>query len=150
MQLSEMMEFARENEVLQSKVHQFTLSLFGPRDLISLQDAITRNIQEIFLVPHAVMRVWKENPPSVEVLAFADQLQKPVCIHHAVHDTAAWFGESATHLKSLAYLPLRSGGQSTGLLILSSEDAKRFYPEMGTLFLQRIAEIASSALRPML
>lgn len=150
MQLSEMMEFARENEVLQGKVHQFTLSLFGPRDLIGLQDAITRNIQEIFLVPHAVMRVWKEIPPSAEVLAFADQLQKPVCIHHAVHDTAGWFGDSATRLKSFAYLPLRSGGQSTGLLILSSEDAKRFYPEMGTLFLQRIAEIASGALRPML
>jgi len=33
---------------------------------------------------------------------------------------------------------------------LASEDAQRFYPGMGTLFLQRIAEIVSSALRPAL
>ncbi len=148
-QLGEMMEFARENEVLQDKLHHFTLSLFGSRDLISLQDATTRNLREIFMVPHVALHVWKGNPPSTEVLAFTDQLQKPVCIHHAVHDTAEWFGESTPHLKSFAYLPLRSGEQSTGLLILSSEDAKRFYPEMGTLFLQRIAEIVSNALQPM-
>ncbi|MDH4285285.1 MAG: DUF484 family protein, partial [Gallionellaceae bacterium] len=125
-------------------------SLFGPRDLISLQDVITRNLQEIFLVPHVALHVWKGVPPSAEVLAFTDELQNPVCVHHAVHDTAGWFGESAPHLKSFAYLPLRSGEQSTGLLILASEDAKRFYPEMGTLFLQRIAETVSHALHPML
>ena len=148
--LGEMMEYARENEVLQDKVHQFTLSLFGPRDLISLQDTINRNLREIFLVPHVALHVWKGIPPSAEVLAFTDELQKPVCMHHAVHDTAGWFGESAPHLKSFAYLPLRSGEQSTGLMILASEDAKRFYPEMGTLFLQRIAETVSSAMQPML
>jgi uncharacterized protein YigA (DUF484 family) len=32
------------------------------------------------------------------------------------------------------------------MLIIASEDAQRFYPEMGTIFLQRIAEIVSAAL----
>lgn len=148
--LREMVEFARENEVLQDKVHRFALSLFGARDLIGLQDAISRNLREIFSVPHVALHVWKGLPPSAEMLAFADQQQKPVCTHHAVHDTSSWFGESAPHLKSFAYLPLRSGEQSTGMLILASEDAQRFYPEMGTLFLQRIAEIVSAALQPRL
>lgn len=148
--LREMVEFARENDVLQDKVHRFTLSLFGARDLIGLQDAVSRNLREIFSVPHVALHVWKGLPPSAEMLAFADQQQKPVCTHHAVHDTSNWFGESAPHLKSFAYLPLRSGEQSTGMLILASEDAKRFYPEMGTLFLQRIAEIVSAALQPRL
>ncbi|MBI4938287.1 MAG: DUF484 family protein [Nitrosomonadales bacterium] len=148
--LREMVEFARENDVLQDKVHRFTLSLFGARDLIGLQDAISRNLREIFSVPHVALHVWKGLPPSAEMLAFADQQQKPACTHHAVHDTSNWFGESAPHLKSFAYLPLRSGEQSTGMLILASEDAKRFYPEMGTLFLQRIAEIVSAALQPRL
>ncbi|MDH4284987.1 MAG: DUF484 family protein, partial [Gallionellaceae bacterium] len=82
--LGEMMAYARENEALQDKVHQFMLSLFGPRDLISLQDVITRNLQEIFLVPHVALHVWKGVPPSAEVLAFTDELQNPVCVHHAV------------------------------------------------------------------
>ena len=145
--LHEMVEFAKENDALQDKVHQFNLALFGAHDLIGLQDVIMRNLREIFVVPHVALHVWKGRPPSAEVLAFTDQQQKPVCTHHAVHDTLNWFGESAPHLHSFAYLPLRAGDQSFGLLILASEDAKRFYPEMGTLFLQRIAEIVSSALR---
>ncbi|MBI5658045.1 MAG: DUF484 family protein [Nitrosomonadales bacterium] len=166
--LREMVEYGKENDALQDKVHRFTLTLFGARDLIGLQESITRNLREIFSVPHVALHVWKGMPPSAEVLAFADQ-QKPVCAHRAVHGTAGWFGESAPHLKSFAYLPLREGGgeavgrpdapplhglreggQSAGLLILASEDANRFYPEMGTQFLQRIAEIVSAALQPRL
>ena len=148
--LHEMVRFAQDNDSLQQKVHQFTLALFGVRDLMSLQNVITQNLREIFAVPHVVLHIWKGLPPSLEVLAFADQQLQPVCVHHAFHDTLAWFGESAGHLRSFAYLPLRTDEQSIGLLILASEDAQRFYPGMGTLFLQRIAEIVSSALRPSL
>ncbi len=146
--LHELVEFAKENDALQHKVHQFTLALFGAPDLLTLQDVITRSLREIFSVPHVALHVWKGLPPCAEVLAFADQQPHPVCTHHAVHDTQTWFGESAGHLRSFAYLPLCAGDQSIGLLILASEDAQRFYPEMGTVFLQRIAEIVSSALRP--
>ncbi len=146
--LHELVEFAKENDALQHKVHQFTLALFGAPDLLTLQDVITRSLREIFSVPHVALHVWKGLPPCAEVLAFADQQPHPVCTHHAVHDTQTWFGESAGHLRSFAYLPLRAGDQSIGLLILASEDAQRFYPEMGTVFLQRIAETVSSALRP--
>jgi len=148
--LHEMVEFAKENDALQHKVHQFTLALFGASDLMTLQDVISRNLREIFAVPHVALHVWKGLPPCAEVLAFADRQPQPVCTHHAVHDTLTWFGESAEHLRSFAYLPLRVGDQSIGLLILASEDAQRFYPEMGTVFLQRIAETVSSALRPYL
>lgn len=145
--LFEWMDIARENEALQDKVHQYTLALFGVHDLATLQEVATRNLREIFSVPHAVIHIWKEQPPSTEVIAFADQHTRPVCAHQAVHDTQSWFGENAEHLRSFAYLPLRNNSQSIGLLILASEDAQRFYPEMGTVFLQRIAEIASNAMQ---
>lgn len=148
--LHEMVTLAKDNDALQQKVHQFTLALFGAQDLMSLQNIITQNLREIFSVPHAVLHIWKGLPPSAEVLAFADQQLLPVCIHHALHDTLPWFGESAAHLHSFAYLPLRADEKSIGLLILASEDSQRFYPGMGTMFLQRIAEIVSSALRPSL
>jgi len=32
------------------------------------------------------------------------------------------------------------------LLALASEDAQRFYPEMGTLYLQRLGEVAAASL----
>lgn len=147
--LADLVEFAKENEALQSKVHDYTLALFGARDLYSQQEVTVRNLREIFSVPHAVIHLWKEQPPSTEVMAFADQHAKPICAHQAVHDTQSWFGESGAHLRSFAYLPLRKGHdeQSFGLLVLASEDVQRFYPEMGTVFLQRIAETVSSALQ---
>lgn len=148
--LHEMLTFAKENDVLQNKVQQFTLALFGVHDLMGLQDIVARNLREIFTVPHVALHVWKGLPPSAEVLAFADEHKQPVCAHHAVHETLGWFGEVAAHLHSFAYLPLHANGQSIGLLVLASEDAHRFYPEMGTVFLQRIAETVSSALQPRL
>ncbi len=148
--LHDLIEFARENDALQLKIHQFTLALFGAHSLLDLQDLISSNLREIFAVPHVALHVWKGLPPSAEVLSFSDQQKQPVCTHHALHDTLNWFGESAPHLHSFAYLPLRNGDQSIGLLVLASEDVQRFYPEMGTVFLQRVAEIISSALQPTL
>ncbi|MEE8529992.1 MAG: DUF484 family protein, partial [Nitrosomonadaceae bacterium] len=56
-----------------------------------------------------------------------------------------WFGESATHLRSFSMIPLRAK-QTFGLLVLGSEEAQRFYPEMGTLYLKRLGELVSTAI----
>lgn len=148
--LHELIEFARDNEALQLKVHQFTQSLFGTKNMLDLQETVANRLREIFEVPHIALHVWKGLPPSAEVLSFSDQQLTPVCTHHAIHETLSWFGDNAPHLRSFAYLPLRSGDESIGLLILASEDAQRFYPEMGTLFLQRISDTVSNALKPWL
>ncbi len=146
--LKELLVFGKENDELQNKVHQFACELFSARSLEAVQESVTTQMRERFAVPHVAMRVWEAAPPSAEMLTFSDQTPLPVCMHRAMYDTNAWFGEGATHLRSFAYLPLRHGEHSIGLLILASEDQQRFYPEMGTLFLQRIAEIAAAALRP--
>jgi len=41
---------------------------------------------------------------------------------------------------------LRRDGATFGVVALASEDPKRFYPEMGTLYLARIGELVSHAL----
>jgi len=148
--LHDLLTFAKENDALQHKVHEFTTSLFAARDLATLQDLIPHLLRDIFAVPHAALRLWQVNPPSMEVLVFTDGQTTPVCVQQPVHDTAEWFGESAAQLNSFAYLPLHAGSVSIGLLVLASEDKQRFYPEMGTVFLQRIAEAVESALHPYL
>jgi len=148
--LREMITFAQDNDALQHKVHEFVVALFAARDLATLQEMIPHLLRDIFAIPHTVLRLWQTNPPSAEVLAFADAQAQPVCLHHAAHDSATWFGERAAQLHSYAYLPLHAGSETIGLLVLASEDKQRFYPEMGTVFLQRIAEAVSSALHPYL
>ncbi len=148
--LNELLVFAKENDALQNKVHEFTMALFAARDLVTLQEMIPHLLRDIFAVPHVALRVWQITPPGTEVQRFADTQVKPVCVPVAPHDTASWFGESAALLNSYAYLPLHAGIASIGLLILASEDKQRFYPEMGTVFLQRIADAVSCALHPYL
>ena len=148
--LREMLALAKENDALQDKTHEFVNALFAGRDLGTLQEMIPHLLRDIFAVPHTVLRLWQVNPPSAEVMTFADAQVQPVCLHHAAQDTAAWFGENAAKLHSFAYLPLHAGSETIGLLVLASEDKQRFYPEMGTVFLQRIADAVGSALHPYL
>lgn len=148
--LREMISVAQDNDALQHKVHEFVIALFSARDLATLTEMIPHLMRDIFAIPHTVLHLWQSNPPSAEVLAFADAQAQPVCLHHPARDTAAWFDGHASQLHSYAYLPLRKDADTTGLLVLASEDKQRFYPEMGTVFLQRIAEAVSSALQPWL
>lgn len=56
-----------------------------------------------------------------------------------------WFGPDAKYLQSFSIIPLRRK-RTIGLLVMGSPDAERFYPDMGTLYLERLGELVSSAL----
>jgi uncharacterized protein len=146
--LREMISIAQDNDALQRKVHEFVIALFAARNLATLQEMIPHLLRDIFAIPHTVLHLWQTQPPSAEVLAFVESQPQPVCLHHPAHDTASWFGEHTPQLHSYAYLPLRAGTDTIGLMVIASEDKQRFYPEMGTVFLQRIAEAVSSAMQP--
>jgi uncharacterized protein YigA (DUF484 family) len=148
--LHELLLLAKENDGLQYKVHEFIMALFAAQDLATLKDMVPHLLGDIFNVPHSVLRLWQTHPPSAEMLAFADAQAQPICLHHPAHDSAAWFSMMHGQLHSYAYLPLYAGSDTVGMLVLASEDKQRFYPEMGTVFLQRIAEAVASALHPYL
>ncbi len=148
--LSEMIQFGEENDAIGEKVHRLTLALVGTPDAPALLHAATFNLREDFAVPHVALRVWhpdmaQDAPVSDAVRTFAAGLVHPHCGPLAMADTAAFFGEAAPLLKSYAYVALR-GKDTFGLLVLASEDAQRFYPEMGTLYLTRIGEVIAACL----
>lgn len=148
--LTEMIQFGEENDVISEKVHRLVLALLGARDLAALRHAADFNLREDFAVPHVALRLWHpgaadEQPASEATRSFAAGLLHPHCGPLAMADTAGFFGEAAPLLKSYAYVPLR-GADTFGLLLLASEDAQRFYPEMGTLYLTRIGELVAAGL----
>jgi len=151
--LSELIQFGEENDVISEKVHRLTLAMIAARDLPTMQHAATFNLREDFAVPHVALRIWHagassdapESSTSEATRAFAAGLLHPHCGPLAMADTAVLFGEAAPLLKSFAYVALR-GKETFGLLALASEDAQRFYPEMGTLYLTRIGEVAAACL----
>ena len=152
--LGELIRFGEQNDAIADKLHRMTLALMGARGVPAVLHVLQFNLREDFAVPHVAIRIWgdlenadPENQlaASAESRNFANGLNAPYCSTHAMLDTGTWFGEAAPHLRSFAYLPL-CGEQALGLLALASEDPQRFYPEMGTLYLRRLAEIAATAL----
>lgn len=151
--LGELIRFGEENDAISEKVHRLVLALAGARDLPALLHAASYNLREDFAVPHVVLKVWHpgvaadaaEAGASEATRSFVTGLLHPHCGPLAMADTAGLFGEAAPLLKSWSYVPLR-GKETFGLLALASEDAQRFYPEMGTLYLTRIGEIIAACL----
>jgi len=77
--------------------------------------------------------------------AQVETMGAPQCGPAAASPFLAWFGDARDHVRSLALVPLGQT-KSFGLLALGSEDAQRFYPEMGTLYLRRIGELFAASL----
>ena len=152
--LRELIQFGEENDAIGDKVHRIATALLAASDIRGALNAVYLSLREDFAVPHVALRVWRSSnhsdlpefkPASEASREFAASLANPHCSAHAMVDTAALFGEAAAHLRSFSYVPLRDS-ETFGLLALASEDAQRFYPEMGTLYLKRIGELISASL----
>lgn len=154
--LRELIAFGEENDAVSAKVHNLACRLMGATGLDASLDTLYLDLLDHFAVPHVAVRLWnvaEENPDTKEfaevapeMRQFVSQMTVPYCGHHAVYESQAWFGEAAPHLKSFALVELKHDDVHFGAIALGSEDAKRFYPEMGTLYLKRIGELMSHAL----
>ena len=146
--LRELIDFGEENDAISDKVHRLALALLAAPDLASVLHALQFNLREDFAVPSVSIRAWRGNGlegASEATREFAASLTQPYCSSRAMVDTLSLLGDAGAQLRSFAYLPLRDT-DTFGLIVLASGDAQRFYPEMGTLYLKRIGEMASAAL----
>lgn len=155
--LSELIRFGEENDAISERVHRLSLGLLAARNFDALVATVTHNLSEDFQVPHVALRLWAKpqdkgdagseefNTVDPEFRNWVNGLATPYCGHRPGLDISNWFGDTSVPLKSFAMVALR-GEQSFGLLVLASEDERRFYPEMGTLYLKRIGELVSVAL----
>jgi uncharacterized protein YigA (DUF484 family) len=157
--LAELIQFGEENDAIGEKMHRLCLALCPAAELQATLQALYYNLREDFAVPHAALRVWagapgatagdvaEFAPVSEELRRYAQGLEHPLCGGDANVEVLSWFGDAAEHLHSIACVPLRDGAKNCiGMLALASEDPKRFYPEMGTLYLKRLGELLSAAL----
>ncbi len=158
--LAELIQFGEENDAIGGKMHRLCLALLPAGDLQALLQALYYNVREDFGVPHAALRVWSPErspaaadipefaPVSEDLRRYAESLEHPYCGADAHAEARSWFGDTAAQLRSAACMPLRDAGNAcSGMLVLASEDPTRFFPEMGTLYLQRLSELLSAAMR---
>ena len=150
--LADLLRFGEENDAISEKVHRLAVALVGARDFPALVRSLYFHLREDFAVPHVALRVWgKSVPVDFEEARpvddaqrrFADTLGGPQCGAASGNPFAPCFGEAAEHVRSMALVPL---GEATvfGMLAMGSEDPKRFYADMGTLYLRRIGELCAA------
>ncbi|HEY3328291.1 MAG TPA: DUF484 family protein [Novimethylophilus sp.] len=157
LKLGELIQFGEENDAIGERVHRLSLGLLSVRNFDALVATVTHNLSEDFQVPHVALRLWAApqnhddagseefNDVDAEIRNWAGGLTTPYCGHRPGLDISNWFGDIGAPLKSFAMVALR-GENAFGLLVMASEDERRFYPEMGTLYLKRIGELVSVAL----
>lgn len=152
--LRELISFGEENDAIGEKMHRLSVALMAAQDLASALFVLAFNLREDFDVPHVAIRVWgveadcrdlpELEPVSADVQSLAEGVGTAHCGVHLAPELLAWFGEAGPHLRSFALVPIRYG-RTLGLMVLASGDAQRFYPEMGTLYLARLGELAGAA-----
>jgi uncharacterized protein YigA (DUF484 family) len=155
--LAELIQFGEENDGISEKLHALSLALVTatlPQDITA---ALAIHLRDGFAVPHHAVRVWTltgepmpglGDPVSQAVRDSVAAMPHPVCGPLAVPEASDWFGEVSPHLRAFASIPLRPAPAAApiGLLVLASEEAKRFYPGMGTLYLERLSQLVGAAL----
>ncbi|RQW29841.1 DUF484 family protein [Rhodobacteraceae bacterium CH30] len=151
-QLAQWQQQARENAVLLDRMHQLTLSLLPRHSTNACVQAALDCFEQQFGLNRVVIRLWGSSQLAPDLRAStvlqqqAHKLHAPSCGHYASEELVACFLPEPV-LQSFAKLSLRSpDGEAFGLLVIASEDADRFSPELDTHYLAQIGTILSHAL----
>ena len=156
-QHNQLIQVASDNEKLMYRLHQLTLELMSMSDMPSFFDLLSEalltefkadilNITlfnlEIEAGPKTpIFHIRRDDP---ELQQFNDYLEKgqSICgrLNHNKRDHL--FGTRAQWVQSMVLVPMGNDG----MLAIGSSDPARFYPGMGTLFLDLLADVVTSRL----
>ena len=159
-QLNQLVQVAAENEQLMTRLHQLTLELMlisSRKEFFthlgnSLLHDFSADILQICLFDQDIARDAGEDVKHLraddpEMEAFQVHLDKDrsVCGRLSESKLEFLFGSKARWVQSTALVPLGEKGEH-GMMAIGSSDDARFYPGMGTLFLDLLANVIASSL----
>jgi len=155
--LNQLIQVASDNEKLMTRLHQLTLELMAMGDLPSFFDLLSEallsefkaDILNITLFDHKIeanaktplFHIKRDDP---EMQQFKEHLEKGVSVCGRLNRNKRdyLFGARAQWVQSTALVPMGDDG----MLAIGSSDPARFYPGMGTLFLDLLAQVVISRL----
>lgn len=154
--MGELLQFGEENDSISEKMHRLGVAMIAAASFQSVLHTLNFHLRDDFAVPHVALRLWGQTESteewpefaevSGELQVFAETLSQPFCGSTSGFETSSWFGDASKHVRSQALIALRNGGGTIGMIALGSEETQRFYSGMGTLYLERLGEMASAAL----
>lgn len=153
--LMDLVHVARDNNRLNERMHQLTLGLINTDTLEALLDTLREHLQGEFKADTVTLRlagmsearcrecaVDLYDPADPQLAHFESFLKssRPQCGRFKTEQLRYLFGDQAEAIESVALVPLGHRG-AHGLLAIGSQEASRFHPGMGTLFLTHLGEL---------
>lgn len=161
--LRELIEVARDNDVLAGKIHRLACRLLRARAAPALIDALEGSLREDFgasewllllatgpqssftQVSSRHLRLIDAAAPELKMFETLFESGRPRCGQIRDSQRDYLFGAGTIEIGSAALVPL--GSQPIlGLLAIGSPDTERFHPTMSTEFLARIGGLVSEAI----
>jgi hypothetical protein len=157
-QLNRLVHVASENEQLMSRLHQLTVDLlsidsckeFFTRLGNSLLNDFNADILQICLFDETIaseagedVTYIQEDDPAMEPFRVHLDKDHAVCGRLGENKLEFLFGSKARWVQSTALVPLGEKG-GHGMMAIGSSDPARFYPGMGTLFLDLLANVIAT------
>ena len=161
--LRELIDVARDNDVLAAKIHRLACRLLRARTAPDLIEALEGSLREDFgasewillLAPAKQSEFAKISSRHLRIVdALAHELKmfetlfesgRPRCGQIRDSQRDYLFGANTIEIASAALVPLGQNA-SAGLLAIGSPDSERFHPTMSTEFLARIGNLVSEAI----
>lgn len=159
-QLNRLVQVAAENEQLMTRLHGLTLrlmSLDSRRAFFtqlgnSLLNDFKADILQIYLFDKALadqagkdVKYIQPDDPDIEQFRTHLERNYTVCGRLNEKKLEFLFDSKARWVQSTALVPLGENGIH-GMMAIGSSDAARFYPGMGTLFLDLLSDVIASSL----
>jgi len=159
-QLNRLVHVAAENEQLMTRLHQLTLELMlinSRKEFFthlgnSLLNDFNADILQICLFDldiateagEDVKHLRADEPEMERFLTLLDK-NHSICGRLGESKLEFLFGSKARWVQSTVLVPLGEKGEY-GMMAIGSSDETRFYPGMGTLFLDLLANVIASSL----
>lgn len=152
-QLHELIDIARENESLNTRLHRMTLELFDAATLDDVIDTLQNHLRDQFNADAVEVKLFSSADLKKEAVkgspspALFSQLMKdgrPKCGPVDASQLEYLFGKLTRDAGSVALVPL-DGINISGILAIGNSDPEHFHCGQGTDFLRRLGDIVTKA-----
>jgi len=150
-QLEELIAVARENEQLNGRLHQLTLSLIDSVNFEEVVNSLENMLHDDFRAEAVELHLYSsaeaqgESNPDLDGFREFLDAKTPRCGRLPRNQLEYLFGPQAADIQSSALIPIEGEGL-LGILAIGSHSEHRFHPGMGTNYLSRMGEIVSKTL----
>jgi uncharacterized protein YigA (DUF484 family) len=163
-QLKELIDVARDNDLLAAKIHQLCLQLLAARDLQGCVSAVEEAMRAGFGADHSILVLFADPDlfDDIEGGRFFRVVERddkalgpfdtflngkgPRCGQVRDSQRDFLFRDAADEIGSVALVPLGAKAE-LGFMAIGSHDADRFHPGMSIDFLARVGDLVAGALK---